>query len=102
MSTKRCPDCNEIIRFVQCHQICVKCKWQGNCTDLIDDSPVIDTINITIDEALAKAIVDMENIGFNEGLGPQSKSGNKKWNELVQLVVERFNLQDSCYSKNGE
>jgi len=94
---KRCPKCKAIIEFAQCDYRA--CGWQGDWTHLIDDILVIDTINITIDEALAKAIVDMDNISFSESLGPQAESGCKKWNELVQSVIEKFNLQDLNYAK---
>ena len=58
-------------------------------------------INVTVDKSLATAIVDMHNIGLREGLGPQSESGYKKWDELVQLVIEKFNLQDLNFRQNG-
>ena len=100
--SKRCPRCNAIVEFAQCDYRICNCGWEGDWTHLIDDIPVIDTINITIDEALAKAIVDMDNISFSESLGPQSESGCWKWTKLVRTVVERFNLQELRHAPERE
>ena len=57
------------------------------------------TIAWSIDQELAQAIIDMENHGYSEGLGPKSKEGFKEWNKLVLFVAEEFDLQDKLVCK---
>ncbi len=52
-------------------------------------------MQITIDKTLASAIIDMDNIGYSEGLGPESEDRSEKWSELVRTVSKEFDLQNS-------
>jgi len=41
---------------------------------------------IRMNMTLADAICDMEDIGFNEGLGPDTSERTEAWNELVDAA----------------
>lgn len=45
---------------------------------------------ITMNLTLAKAIIDMENHGFSEGLGPESEEGRKEWDNLIQTIMKEY------------
>lgn len=55
---------------------------------------------LSFNETLAEAIIDMDNIAYDEDLGPETEEKQKEWHKLVQFVAKEYNLQDLVCDKS--
>jgi len=53
-------------------------------------------MQILLTEDLARAILRMDEIAWNEGLGPETPGEQAEWDGLLESVAAAFGLKPDC------
>ena len=64
----------------------------------------MDEPSVVLTKDLAHAVLDMEDIGFGEGLGPETEEATRAWIHLISLSELRVQRLARCnrWKKEGE